>query len=259
MQVFHDVSIVLPTLKETDSILSVIDEILNTVDAKDIKEFIFVVCEKTKKESFFYIKKAEKTAKEKGIQTVIIYQKLPFFGGAVREGFMEAKGSHVCMVTPDGDTAPDKLCEMVAMAKKYPGDVIAATRWKKGGGFENYGKVKKIWNYLSQKFLGVLYFTSLSDFTWGNQLAPAKLYQAIDFHELKHPVNMERVAVPLRLGIKFHEVAAVCRMPVDDVTVNPFWANMEYLRPALKLRFTPKSRLLKKGIDYRKLKKELTG
>ena len=254
---FENVSIVLPTLKETDSIIKVVSLILDTNKASDIREFLFVVCEKTRKESFENIDRAKKIALEKGIEVKIIYQKLPYFGGAIRDGFMEAKGSHVCMVTPDMDTAPDKLCKMIKLAKKYPGDVIVATRWKKGGGFVNYSKAKKIWNYFSQKFLNVLYLTTLSDFTWGNQLVPTILYQSIEFQEVKHPINIERVVIPLRLGIPFHEVPAVCRMPRGDETVNPLWANMEYLRPAVKLRFTRKKKLVKDSVDYKQLVQKL--
>ena len=116
----------------------------------------------------------------------------------------------------------------------YKRQIIAGSRWRKGGGFVNYNGLKKVWNYLSQKFLDVLYLTTLSDFTWGNQMAPTKLYQAINFTEVKHPINMERVVIPLRLGIGFHEVGAVCRMPEDDETVNPLAANFAYLRPALR-------------------------
>lgn len=253
---FESVSIILPTLKETDSFVKAVTMILE-MNPGDIAEFIAVVCDRTKPESFESIEKGRIIAEKAGVPLHILYQKLPYFGGAIRDGFMAAKGSHVCMVTPDLDTAPDKLPEMIAKAKKYPGDIIAGSRWRKGGGFENYSKIKKIWNYCSQKFLDVFYLTTLTDFTWGNQLAPTKLYQAINFTEVKHPINIERVVIPLRLGIGFQEVAAVCRMPEDEETVNPIMANFQYLRPAFKWRFAPLENMVKPDIDYKILVKEL--
>lgn len=237
---FEAISIILPTLKETDSFVETVKMILDMNDPKDIKEFIAVVCERTNPASFESIEEGKKIAETAGVPLNVLYQTRPFFGGAIQDGFDAAKGSHVCMVTPDMDTAPDKLPEMIALSKQYPGDVILGSRWKKGGGFVRYNKVKKVWNFLSQKFLSVLYLKNLTDFTWGNQIAPAVLARAIDYKEFKHPVNIERVAVPIRLGVVFHEVPAVCAVPEDGVTVNPFLANLAYLRPAFRLRFAKK-------------------
>lgn len=253
---FTSVSIILPTLKETDSFVKAVRMILE-MNPREISEFIAVVCDRTKPESFESIEEGKKIAEEAGVPLRVIYQTLPGFGGAIREGFMEAKGSHVCMVTPDLDTAPDKLPEMIAMAKAHPGDLVIGTRWKKGGGFENYNPIKKAWNWLSQKFLDALFFTTVSDFTWGNQMAPAILARSINYKEVRHPINIERVVVPLRLGIKIHEVPAVCRMPIDEETVNPFVANFAYLHPALRLRFVSERELLLPGIQKEELLKAL--
>ncbi len=256
--VFRSVSIILPTLKETDSFVQAVKMILGMNDPKDIAEFIAVVCDRTNPDSFKSIEEGQKLAEAAGVPLSMLYQTRPFFGGAIRDGFDAAKGSHVCMVTPDLDTAPDKLPEMIAMAKKYPGDIVIGSRWKKGGGFENYDPVKKVWNWFSQKFLDVLYLTALSDFTWGNQLTPTILAQAIDYEEVKHPINIERVVIPLRLGVRFHEVPAICHMP-DEETVNPLMANFAYLRPAFRWRFAKKEDMVKPGTDWRTLMGELRG
>ncbi len=247
---FESVSIILPTLKETDSFVEAVRMILEGNKPKDIKEFIAVVCEKTNPDSFKSIEEGRKLAQAAGVPLKVLYQKRPYFGGAIIDGFCAAQGSHVCMVTPDLDTAPDKLPEMIAMAKKYPGDIVIGSRWKKGGGFVNYNPVKKVWNCLSQKFLALLYFSNISDFTWGNQLAPTLIARSINYHETKHPINIERVAVPLRLGIKFHEVGAICKVPQDGKTVNPLLANFLYLRPAFRCRFATKRSLIAPDVGY---------
>lgn len=253
---YESVSIILPTLKETDSFVQMVEIILEIANPKDIAEFIAVVCERTNPESFKSIEKAREISEAAGVPMRLLYQTRPYFGGAIRDGFDAAKGSHVCMITPDFATTPDKLPEMIATAKQHPGDIIIATRWKKGGGFENYNPVKKVWNYFSQKFLDVLYFSSLSDFTWGYQLAPTILAQAINYREAKHPISIERVVIPLRLGIKFHEIPAICRL-LDRETVNPFMANFAYLRPAFYWRFKEKSMLVKPGVEWKALVNEL--
>lgn len=253
---FESVSIILPTLKETESFVQAVSMILEMNDPNDIAEFIAVVCERTNPESFKSIEEGKKIAEAAGVPLTVLYQTRPYFGGAIQDGFDAAKGSHVCMVTPDLDTAPDKLPEMIAMAKQHPGDIVIGSRWKKGGGFVNYDPVKKVWNFFSQKFLDVLYFSTLSDFTWGNQMTPTVLARAINHREVKHPINIERVVIPMRLGVKFREIPAVCRMS-DGETVNPFMANFAYLRPAFYWRFKPKEKLVKAGVDWKALVNEL--
>ncbi len=255
---FRSVSIILPTLKETDSFIQAVSMLLDMNDRQDIEEFIAVVCDRTKPESFQSIEKGRKIAEAAGIPLKVLHQTRPFFGGALQDGFDVAKGSHVCMVTPDLDTAPDKVPEMIMQAKQFPGDIIIGSRWKKGGGFKNYSRIKKIWNFFSQKFLDVLYLSTLTDFTWGNQLTPTILARAIYHREDKHPINIERVVIPLRLGVGFREVPAVCHM-MDGETVNPLMANLAYLRPAFRCRFARRETLVKPGIDWKALMKELKG
>lgn len=254
---YESVSIILPTLKETDSFVQAVKMILEMNDPKDIAEFIAVVCERTNPESFKSIEEGKKIAEAAGVPLTVLHQTRPYFGGAMRDGFDVAKGSHVCVVTPDLDTAPEKLPEMIALAKQYPGDIVIASRWKKGGGFSNYSKFKMVWNYCSQKFLDVLYFTTLTDFTWSNQLSPTILCRSINYHEEKHPMSLERVVVPLRLGVKFHEIPAKIHMPEEGESVNPLHANLSYLRPAFRCRFAKKEDLVMQGTDWKELVKQL--
>lgn len=256
---FKSVSIILPTIRETESFVQAVRTVLDMNDPADIAEFISVVCEKTKPESFEYIEAGKKLAEEVNVPFSVLHQTLPGFGGAMIDAFMAAKGSHCVLVTPDLNTAPEKLPEMIAAAKEHPGAIVSLSRWLKGGGFVNYDPVKKVWNWLSQKFLEVFYFSGLTDFTFGVHLAPTALYRSINFREMKHPINLEQVVVPLRLGVKFHEVAAVSRAEEEDVTVNPLMANFVYLRPAFRWRFARRKKMLRPGVDYAELMEELGG
>lgn len=254
---YSGVSIILPTLRETTTFVTIVDTLLSIVSPIDISEFIVVVCDKTKKESFEYIEVGRKEVEAAGISFRVLYQKRPYFGGALLDAFEAARGSHVITETPDLNTAPETLPRMIEMAKKYPGDIISCSRWMSGGGFVNYNRIKKIWNNMSQKFLGLLYFSPISDFTYGVHLAPTMLYQSINFRELKHPINLEQVVIPLRLGVRFHEIPAVMRTLEDDVTVNPLLDNFKYLRPAFRWRFARRSHMVRSGKDWKKLIKEL--
>lgn len=254
---FSDVSIILPTIRETTTFVSAVELVLEIVKPSDLCELIVVVCEKTNKESFSYIDIGRKKAEAAKVPFTVLYQTHPFFGGALIDGFMAAKGSHCVLVTPDLNTAPEKLPEMIEIAKKHPGDIVSCSRWLIGGGFVNYNAVKKIWNNFAQKFLSIMYMSRVSDFTYGVHLAPTILYQSINFKEMKHPINLEQLVVPLRLGVAIHEVPAVCRTQEDDVTVNPLFANFAYLRPAFRWRFSRRKAMLKSGVDHQALMQKL--
>ncbi len=242
---FENVSVVIPTLRETEEFLKTVNVILDNCNKNDLKEFIIVVCKATTEEALKYVEKGAEIAANAGVAYQVLYQKRPFLGGALMDGFDAATGSHVAIETADLNTAPENLGKMIGLAKQHPNDVISCSRWLKGSAFENYSPIKKAWNYCSQKFLQLLYFTKVTDFTWGTHLAPTSLYQSIRFTEMRHPIAVEEVVIPLRLGIKFHEIPGTCHVNENDVSVQPLWANLLYLRPAFKWRFASKKSMLR--------------
>ncbi len=246
---FENVSVIIPTLRETEDFLQTLTTILNTCEAPDIKEIIVVVCKATTEESFSFIEKGRQLAETRDISYNVLFQTRPYLGGALMDGFQIATGSHVVVETADLNTAPENLAKMIELAKKYPNDIISSSRWMKGSSFENYPAVKKVWNYFSQLFLRVLYFTKVTDFTWGTHLAPTVLYQAINFQENRHPIAVEEVVIPLRLGVKIHEIPGTCHVKLDDTSVQPLWANLLYLRPAFKWRFASKRKMLRHDMN----------
>lgn len=241
---FKKVSVVIPTLRETEEFLKTVDVILDGCESDDLKEFIIVVCKATTEQALEYVQKGAERAAAAGVAYHVLYQTRPFLGGALMDGFDAAAGSHVAIETADLNTAPENLGKMIELAKRYPDDVISCSRWLKGSAFENYSPIKKAWNYCSQKFLQLLYLTNVTDFTWGTHLAPTALYQSIRFTEAKHPIAVEEVVIPLRLGVRFHEIPGTCHVDVNDVSVQPLWANLLYLRPAFKWRFAARKNML---------------
>lgn len=254
---FTGVSIILPTIRETTTFVDAVELLLDIVPPSDICEFIAVVCDKTNKESFKYIEIAKNKAEAAGVEFSVLFQTRPFFGGALQDAFMAAKGSHVIIETPDLNTAPETLPELIRMAKEHPGSIISCSRWLPGGGFVNYNKIKKLWNKVSQIFLGILYSFNISDFTYGVHLGPTILYQALNYQELKHPINLEQIVIPFRMGLSIYEIPAVMRTLDNDETVNPLLANFAYLRPAFRWRFAKKEKLVRSDIDLNLLVQQL--
>ena len=250
MEQYRDVSILLPTLNETFSFYQTVETILNECKPEDICEFIAIVCERTEKESLEFIEKSKKLTEEKNIPLHILYQTLPFAGGAVRDGMMAAKGSHIIMMAPDLETDPHSVKEFIEMAKQYPEDMITASRWILKGSFEGYNKTKYVLNFLFQKIFSWFYGTKLTDITFGYRLAPAWLFQSICWEELKHPFFLETALKPIRLGIKIHEIPSGWAARQEGESQNSLLQTFKYLKIAFKVKFEPKDSLMKERKEY---------
>lgn len=243
MSAFKNVTILLPAIDETYSLEKTVDIIMETNIKEDIAEFIFLLCDRT-------TSKSRRVAEElvgKYESHVPIYihnQTLPFVGGAIREGILLAKGSHVVMMSSDLETDPSVVKDFITIAKKYPNYIITATRWRRGGGFEHYSKVKLICNLIFEKMIGLFYFTKLSDLTYAFRIFPTALMKSIRWEELKHPFFLETALKPLRLGTKFIEIPAHWKARTEGISQNSFLANFKYFKTAWHNRFLSRKQIV---------------
>lgn len=241
---YKNATILLPAMDETYSMRQTVETILHTCRRKDLCELIFLLCERTSEESRAT---AESLIKDYGryIPMYIHEQELPGVGGAIREGIDLAKGSHVVMMSTDLETDPNVMRVFIYAAKKYPNHIITASRWRKGGGFDNYNKVKLICNLIFEKSIAVLYGVGLSDLTYAYRIFPTDLMQSIKWEELKHPFFLETALKPLRLGVKFIEVPGHWAARTEGVSQNGFFDNFKYFRTAFHNRLLKEEDILK--------------
>ncbi|MEW6055143.1 MAG: glycosyltransferase family 2 protein [Bdellovibrionota bacterium] len=240
---FESVSIILPIINETHSLVTTVDVIEQMCDSKDIKEYIAVVCGRTTKDSLETCKVLQERF---GAKFRLHHQKLPFIGGAMREAFDLAEGSHTIMMSTDLETDPHVVRNFIVEAKRHPSSIITASRWIKGGEFHGYNPVKLAANYAFQKIFALLYSSKLTDLTYAYRIFPTSLLQSIAWEELKHPFFLETVIKPLRLGVNVIEIPAVWKARTEGESQNPFLNNFVYFRIALKVKFYPRERILQK-------------
>lgn len=241
---FENVTILLPIMDETYSLKETVDVIMRTCDIGDIAEFILLLCDRTTKQAR---KVAERLVEEYGskIRIYIHNQNLPFVGGAIREGFDLAKGSHVVLMSSDLETDPHIIQQFIALGKQDPDKIITASRWQKGGGFEKYNKIKLICNLVFERMIGLFYLVNLTDITYAFRMFPTELMQKINWTELKHPFFLETALKPIRLGVRFVEIPAHWVARTEGKSQNSFLANFKYFKTAWNNRFIPKSKILK--------------
>jgi glycosyltransferase involved in cell wall biosynthesis len=236
---FLRVSVVLPVLDEPLSLRKTID-ILLAENAADLAEILILVCPRTTEGA---LAACRDLVREHGSLIRIRTQSRPFLGGAVRDAFDWAEGSHVLMMAADLETDPGTVKDLLAAARQGF-DIVTATRWTESGGFHGYNPLKYRLNLLFQKSIGWLYGVSLSDLTYGFRVFKVEWVKRIAWEEFHHAFLLETILKPMRLGARIAEVPTVWRSRVEGISHNPLRQHLGYFRIALKTRLRRKEALL---------------
>lgn len=243
MSEFKGVSIVTGAVTETSTLRETVRFILDSCEHTDITEIIIGYPDRVTEECLTVIKELE--AGQSDVPIIAYAQKRERLG-YLTEAFEMAKGSHI--ITVDSDMALDLslIPEMIKNAKKEPDTIFSASRWLGGNKFYGYNGFKKILNFCAQKFLSVLYSSSLTDFTIPFQIVPTEILQSIEFEETGFAIFLEMVLKPLRIGCKIKELPTDCHERTEGKSSNSFAQIPQYLRTAIHVRFMPKENILKK-------------
>ncbi len=237
----YSVSCIIPVINETFSLEQTV-RIVEEENGTDILEYIILVSDAfTTAESFNTIATLQQWL---GHRVVVHHQHMKYLGGALREAFALAKGTHTVMMSSDLETDPYLVKLFIAMSKAEPGTIITASRWSQEGGFEGYSPVKYFLNAVFQKLFSFLYRTHLTDMTFGYRLFPTHWIQRIRWEELRHPFLFETLLKPLRLGIPVKEIPCRWQARKEGVSQNPFFQNFKYFRTGIRVLFMKRKDIL---------------
>jgi glycosyltransferase involved in cell wall biosynthesis len=232
------VSFIVTVLNETDSLRQTVDTIF-ALAADDVQEILVVIAPRTTAASRTVIQELV----EKYAGYVRVHeQRLPFLGGALQEGFAEARGEFVMLMASDLETDPTMVPRFLATMRTGDWDIVAGSRWLEGGGFEGYSRLKLALNFLFQKLFRILYRTNLTDLTYAYRLYRRRVLEGIVWQELRHPFLLECLLKPLRRGARVTEVPCVWRVRGEGQSANTLLQTFRYLRTAVKTRFVPMRR-----------------
>lgn len=240
--VFESLTVIIPVINETASLEEVFRTVASEAD-RDIREYLIVVCERTAPESLAVCENLKARYRDK--LKVLTQKSLPHMGGAIREAFEAARGSHAVVVFADAESDPHTVKGMIEAAKRCPDAIVSASRWVEGGKFEGYSPFKKAINYLGQKLLSLLYGARLTDYTFGYKLYPSELVRSIRWEELRNSFSLETTLKPLRLGVPFIEVPTVWRPRREGKSQFPLYRYWRFAWIALKFRVCPELSFLK--------------
>ncbi|MCH5199214.1 MAG: glycosyltransferase [Oscillospiraceae bacterium] len=201
-------SVVIPTIDE-EQIRDVISVILSTCNSTDIKEIIIIYSKITPPDFIEYLL----CLKDAFPKVKIIIEEQPNSGpgDAAFFGCSIAGGTHVVILGADMENDPGDICKMIELAKNSPDTIIKASRRLKKETFENYPKIKKIFNVAFQKLICAAFSSNQTDITYAYQLTPANYLKkfgfmpdhgafAIELALLPELYNIPYIEIPSRVG-----------------------------------------------------------
>ena len=233
------VSVLLPVIDETTSLRKTVD-ILLAENAGDLAEILIVTSHKTTAAALAV---CQDLLREYPRLVRIRIQTRPFLGGAMRDGFECATGSHVLMMASDLETDPATVKDLIAAARQGY-DIATATRWLQNNSFHGYNPLKHLLNLVFQKGFALLYGVQISDLTYGFRIFKTEWVKKIEWEELRHAFLLETILKPMRLGARVTEVHTVWRKRVEGISHNQLLQHFAYFRIGLKTRFRNKRELL---------------
>jgi glycosyltransferase involved in cell wall biosynthesis len=233
------ITFVLPVLNETRALEATVETIMQVAEPH-IHEILIVVCDHTLPESLAVAERL----RDASVQAVRLHwQRLPRLGGALRDAFEIAGGTHVLVMASDLETDPRCIPQFVDRMREGTWDIVAASRWLPGGGFHGYGGTKQVLNRLFQLGCRILYGTRLTDMTYAYRLYRRDVLDGIVWDELGHPFLLECLLKPLRLGARIVEVPCPWRPRSEGTSANSLRQMFAYVRTALRIRWTARQRL----------------
>ena len=174
----------------------------------------------------------------------LLVQCRPGIGGSVRDAVDAITSSHVIGLSGDYPISLDNLPRMIEAAKREPDAIFKNSRHLRRNSFHGYSKSKMVFNVCGQAFLRILFHSRLTDITSPMQIAPVALYRRIRWKESGFPFFLEMVLIPLRLGVTIHELPAESLPRREGKSKNSFFKTFSYLFTAIRIRFTPKRKLV---------------
>lgn len=205
-------------------------------------EYIFVLAGNASQDC---IKTVESICENPGCR--FVFQREPGLGSAIRNAIDEAKGTHVIVWPADNGMDTDSFPEMVRLSKDNPDKIISVSRWLIDDGFENYGRIRKTINYVSQKIFALLYKSDLTDFTNPTQIAPLDMYRKINWQGHGWDFIPEMTFKPLKLGYNFIEVPCKNLNRKEGKSNSSLFKLYKYYLVILRIYFMPKHELIKRS------------
>jgi dolichol-phosphate mannosyltransferase len=132
------------------------------------------------------------------------------------------------------ETEPAAVDRMVDKIIQTGCDGVIANRWLPGGGFTNYDPIKYVLNWIFQKTFRLLFWTRISDLTFGFKILNREIARAIPWQGTLHEICIETTIKPIARGYAIEQIPSVWVGRKEGQSVNTFLRNFRYVRMAFR-------------------------
>ena len=228
----YRVSVVLPVYSETDSLRNIANWLDEHVGER-LLEVIIVLSPKSSPESKAVCNELARANPKIRFE---VQRVNPGLGNAVRQGLAATRGNVVLMMDSDGEMEIETVPRMIERMARENNDMVIASRWLPGGGFQGYSPFKRVLNWGFQQLFRVLFRTRLHDLTYGFKLVRGDWRgrsrgRARFTRSPARPLS-NRFVWGVRLEVHSRWTART-----QGATKNSFFRNFRYVRTALHILF----------------------
>lgn len=217
----HDVSLVIATYNEEESLSFV----LNEIKSYNFGEIIIVDGNSTDN--------TELVAKEYDV--IFIKQNKKGWGSAVMEGFSKSNYKFITYMDGDGSYNPTAILEMKSMIENY--DAIFSSRYKGGAKSPDDTFIRSIGNKLFTLLVQILFKCKISDALFFYPLFRKEILEKLNLSSQDFTLCLELPAVVHANNFKYKEILSLERERYAGVTkVNAFFDGFKILIGMFKLR-----------------------
>lgn len=238
-------TVLMSAVNEDEALKETVRIILETCSHQDLAEiFIFVGLNATAS-CLSALEEVKESSDD--VPVNIFHQTYKGPGANWNEFFELFKGTHIVTVAADGELDPYQVSEFIERSKEKPEYIIIGSRKLGRNGFKDYYFFKKMLNMCAGAFLRVLYQTDRTEFTQPFFSGPVGVFSAIRWEEQFHPVFMEMILKPMRLGVKAEEIPTEWKKRQNGKPNRGAFYFLPYLKTAVRIRTMKKNRILKQG------------
>jgi hypothetical protein len=224
-------SVVLPVYSETESLRAIVTWLRATLGSQ-LDEILIVLSPQSRAASR---KVCEALVRDDSRVRLHVQEVNPGLGNAVREGLSRTNGNLVLLMDSDGEMENETVLAMLAEMATGRWGIVVASRWMPGGGFSGYSRLKYCLNWCFQRWFRLLFWTHLTDLTYGFKLMRGELARGIVWEGALHEIACETTLKPVRLGVPVTQVPSKWMARTAGASKNTFLRNFRYVAMALTI------------------------
>ena len=226
-------SIIITAMNEVESLRSTVRGVVDGISGDDFEILISTSSSATNQ-----CLKTIYELKDSIPRLRIVRQERPYVAGAILDAVDFCNSEALIFMAADGETDPRFLSRIIKSYEERDLDMVATTRWTKGGDFGDYRDSKKLFNGLAQLMCKALYGNFISDWTYGFRLCRRSALLSCNFKELRHPWFLEQALIASRKKWRVDEVGVTWTKRVEGETFIRARDFIGYLRPIIRVRFS---------------------